>query len=109
MVKNCFRLIIITTIQSILPIIALLISAPWLININLSKTWQESLNHLQPWSLGLHGLFYLGLISLWPRLITRLETQTQISPESLKIAMNLRWYLLAIFIFFDGLMFWKGL
>lgn len=104
MIKHYIRSSIIVLIQTILPMIALLALAPWFINGNLITRWQSTFATIQPLFLGLHGVFYLALILLWPRLISRLQNQHQLAPEQLNTALKARWYLLGIFVFIDALM-----
>lgn len=104
MIKHYIRSSIIVLIQTVLPIIALLAIAPWFINSNLLTRWQSTFTIIQPLFLGLHGVLYLGLVLLWPRLISRLQNQHQLTTEQLGTALKARWYLLAIFVFIDALM-----
>lgn len=104
MIKHYIRSSIIVLIQTILPMIALLALTPWFINGNVLTRWQSTFATIQPLFLGLHGLFYLALILLWPRLISRLQNQHQLAPEQLNTALKARWYLLSIFVFIDTLM-----
>ncbi|GAN26127.1 hypothetical protein Lsai_3048 [Legionella sainthelensi] len=107
MIKHYIRSSIIVLIQAILPIIGLLIIAPWIINTNLLTRWQHTFANIQPLFLGLHGLLYLVLILLWPRLIMRINDQ--LTSEQLTTALKIRWYLLAIFLFIDAMMIWRML
>ncbi|MFO9576119.1 hypothetical protein SDB61_09640 [Legionella pneumophila serogroup 1] len=104
MIKHYIRSSIIVLIQTILPMIALLALTPWFISGNLLTRWQSTFATIQPLFLGLHGLFYLALILLWPRLISRLQNQHQLAPEQLNTALKARWYLLGVFVFIDTLM-----
>ncbi|MFO8794468.1 hypothetical protein SDB36_12750 [Legionella pneumophila serogroup 1] len=104
MIKHYIRSSIIVLIQTLLPIVALLALAPWFINDNILTRWQSTFATIQPLFLGLHGVFYLALILLWPRLISRLQNQHQLAPEQLNTALKARWYLLGIFVFIDVLM-----
>ncbi|HAU0843156.1 TPA: hypothetical protein ACT9KV_001340 [Legionella pneumophila] len=104
MIKHYIRSSIIVLIQTVLPIIALLAIAPWFINGNMLTRWQSTFTGIQPLFLSLHGLFYLVFILLWPRLISRLQNQHQLTPEQLSTALKARWYLLGIFVFIDALM-----
>ncbi|HAU1838695.1 TPA: hypothetical protein RJX18_000191 [Legionella pneumophila] len=104
MIKHYIRSSIIVLIQTLLPIIALLAIAPWFINGNLLTRWQSTFATIQPLFLGLHGLLYLALILLWPKLISLLQNQHQLTPEQLSSALKARWYLLGIFVFIDSLM-----
>lgn len=105
MIKHYIRSSIIVLIQTVLPIIALLAIAPWFINSNLLGRWQSTFTTIQPLFLVLHGVLYLALVLLWPRLISRLKNQHQLTKEQLNTALKARWYLLAIFVFIDILMF----
>ncbi|HAT7932256.1 TPA: hypothetical protein GJ761_10635 [Legionella pneumophila] len=109
MIKHYIRSFIIVLIQAILPIIGLLIIAPWIINTNILTRWQHTFANIQPLFLGLHRLLYLALILLWPKLVTRIQINNQLSSEQLKTALKVRWYLLAIFLFIDALMIWRML
>lgn len=104
MIKNYFRSTIIVLTQTILPIMALFLLAPWFISSSILGQWKQSLGSIQPLFLILHGVFYLGLALLWPKLVMRLQVQNQIAVEKVKTALNIRWYLLAIFLFIDVLM-----
>ncbi|HFT6662071.1 TPA: hypothetical protein ACGRM6_001344 [Legionella pneumophila] len=104
MIKHYIRSSIIVLIQTLLPIVALLALAPWFINGNLLTRWQSTFATIQPLFLGLHGLLYLALILLWPRFISRIQNQHQLSPEQQSTALKARWYLLGIFVFIDALM-----
>lgn len=107
MIKNYIRSIIIVLTQTLLPILALLITAPWLIRSNLLEQWQKAVVNIQPWFLVLHGLFYLGLVFLWPQLVIRLQAQNKFSNEQLNLALKARWYLLGIFLFMDTIILWR--
>jgi len=98
------RATIIATVRAILPTLAMLALAPWIINSAIAQRWQQSLTNLQPWFIALHGLLYLTLIVLWPRLIKRIQAQSPLNSDQIKTALNSRWYLLAVFLFIDALM-----
>lgn len=104
MIKHYIRSSIIVLIQTVLPIIALLAIAPWFINSNLLVLWQSTFSGIQPLFLLLHGVLYLALVLLWPKLISRIHNQHQLTAEQLSTVLNARWYLLAIFVFIDALM-----
>ncbi|HAT8742760.1 TPA: hypothetical protein ACG3NF_002767 [Legionella pneumophila] len=104
MIKQYIRSSIIVLIQTVLPIIALLAIAPWFINSNLLARWQSTFTTIQPFFIGLHGVLYLALVLLWPRLISLIQNQHQLTTEHLNTALKARWYLLAIFVFIDALM-----
>ena len=59
--KNYIRSSIIVLIQTILPIIVLLIITPWLINSQTFNYLQDYLKANQPWFLIWHGQFLLGI------------------------------------------------
>lgn len=109
MIKDHIRSSIIVLVQAILPIIALLALAPWFINKNLLNHWKYTFANIQPSFLFLHGLLYLSLILLWPKLVTRLQIQNELAPEQLKTVLKVRWYLLGIFLLIDSLMIWRML
>lgn len=104
MIKHYIRSSIIVLVQTVLPIITLLAIAPWFINSNLLTRWQSTFTTIQPLFLGLHGLLYLALVLLWPRLISCLQNHHQLTTEQLSTALKARWYLLGIFVFIDVLM-----
>ncbi|MFO8488039.1 hypothetical protein SC409_05235 [Legionella pneumophila serogroup 1] len=107
MIKNYIRSTIIVILQILLPITALLILAPLLINTKVINYLQQPVFH--PWFIVLHALFYLSLILLWPKLVQRIHKQNPINTEQFKMALKIRWYLLALFLFIDVLMLWKSL
>ncbi|MCE0722770.1 hypothetical protein [Legionella resiliens] len=109
MIKYYIRSSIIVLIQAILPIIGLLMIVPWVINTNLLIRWQHTFSNIQPLFLGLHGLLYLALILLWPKLVARIQINNQLTSEQLNIALKARWYLLGIFLFIDAMMIWRML
>lgn len=104
MIRHYIRKSILVSIQTILLIIVLLAIAPWFINSNLFTHWQSTFTTIQPLFLGLHGLFYLTLVLLWPKLISRLQRQNQLTEDHMNTALKARWYLLGIFVFIDVLM-----
>ncbi|VEB35429.1 Uncharacterised protein [Legionella sainthelensi] len=101
MIKNYIRLTIIVLVQILLPIMVLLVLAPLFINTKVINHLQQPVFH--PWFIVLHGLLYLSLILLWPKLVQRLHKQNPINTEQLKTALKARWYLLTIFLFIDTL------
>ncbi|WP_115704661.1 hypothetical protein [Legionella sainthelensi] len=104
MIKNYIRSTIIVLVQILLPIMGLFVLAPLFINTKVINHLQQPVFH--PWFIVLHGLFYLSLILLWPKLVQRFHKQNPINTEQLKTALKTRWYLLAIFLFIDALMLW---
>lgn len=107
MIKNYIRSTIIVILQILLPITALLILAPLLINTKVINYLQQPV--FQPWFIVLRTLFYTSLILLWPKLVQRIDKQNPINTEQYKAALKVRWYLLALFLFIDVLMLWKSL
>ncbi|HAT9135666.1 TPA: hypothetical protein ACPYPV_000967 [Legionella pneumophila] len=107
MKKNYIRSTIIVLIQAILPIIALLIITPWLINSQALDHLQDHLKANQPWFLIWHGLFYLGLFFIWPILMRKISQQHQLTKGQIKKISQSRWYLIITFILIDMLMLWS--
>ncbi|KTC93570.1 hypothetical protein [Legionella cincinnatiensis] len=107
MIKNYMRSTIIVILQILLPITALLILAPLLINTKVINYLQQPV--FQPWFIVLRTLFYTSLILLWPKLVQRIHKQNPINTEQYKTALKVRWYLLVLFLFIDALMLWKSL
>lgn len=107
MIKSYIRSTIIVIFQILLPITALLILAPLFINTKVINYLQQPV--FQPGFIGVHALFYLSLILLWPKLVQRLHKQNPINTEQFKTALKVRWYLLPIFLVIDALMLWRAL
>ena len=107
MKKNLIRSSIIVLIQTILPIIALLIITPWLINSQALDHLQDHLKANQPWFLIWHALFYLGLFVIWPILMRKITPQHQLTENQIKKISQSRWYLIITFILIDMLMLWS--
>ncbi|AWN73407.1 hypothetical protein LEAN103870_11270 [Legionella anisa] len=107
MIKNYIRSTIIVILQILLPITALLILAPLLINTKVINYLQQPV--FQPSFIVLHTLFYTSLILLWTKLVQRIDKQNPINTEQYKAALKVRWYLLALFLFIDVLMLWQSL
>ena len=101
------RSIIIVSTQTLLPIIALLLIGPCLLQSQAMKNWQEILSHSQPWCMLLHALLYSGFVILWPRVINKLKPQTPLNTLQLKTLHSMRWYLLAVFLLIDTLVLWS--
>ena len=105
MTKNYIRSSIIVLIQCILPIVVVLIVSPWLIHQSTQLTnWQTFFNQNHTLFLVAHIVFYIALISLWPRLVSTLKSD-ETNQQQLHIAMQARWYLLAIFLCIELTMF----
>lgn len=107
MKKKYIRSSIIVLLQIVLPIIALLIVTPWLINSQAFNHLQDYLNANQPWFLIWHGLFYLMLFFSWPILLNKITQKHQLSNGQLKKISQFRWYLIITFILIDFLMLWS--
>ena len=105
MLKNYLRSTIIVMFQAILPIIALFMAAPWLMNQSTRlKNWQAFFNQNQWVFLMAHIVFYILLIGLWPKLVSTLKTK-ETNQQQLNLAMVVRWYFVAIFMFFEIILF----
>lgn len=107
MKKNLIRSCIIVLIQAILPIIALLVITPWLINSQTLDHLQDHLKAHQPWFLIWHGLFYLALFCTWPIMIKKITQHHQLTYGQIKKISQSRWYLIITFILIDILMLWS--
>lgn len=108
MIKISIRSTIIVLIQCIIPIFALLLFVPWLIQTQPLAQWQQTLSDFKTKVLLLHGLFYLAIILLWPTFVLKLNPKSELPPEQLSTLLNARWYLLSIFLCIDALMFWSN-
>ena len=98
MKKNYLRSIIIVLIQTLLPIIALFLLTPLLINqLSLFQDWLVFINKTHTLFLISHFLFYIMLIGLWPKLLTKLKHE-ETSLQQFQLAIQTRWYLVAIFM-----------
>ncbi len=105
MKKSLIRSSIIVLIQAILPIIALLLITPWLVSQATSlNEWPRFLKHNQYVFLIFHLLFYFLLIALWPKLVSAIQSN-ETNRQQLQLAMQARWYLLAVFLFIELIMF----
>ena len=107
MKKNYIRSSIIVLIQCILPIVALVIITPSLINTNTFSHIEYYLKANQPWFLLWHGLFYLAIFITWPIIINRINQQHQLTSYQINKIRQSRWYLIAAFILIDLLMLWS--
>lgn len=105
MLKNYLRSTIIVLLQAILPIIALIMVTPWLLNqSNILKGWYVFFYQNQLVCLMTHFLFYILLIGLWPKLVSMLKSE-ETNQQQLNIAMQAHWYFVGIFIFFEIILF----
>ncbi|KTC66370.1 Uncharacterised protein (plasmid) [Legionella adelaidensis] len=109
MLIKYIRSTIIVITQSILPILGLLICTPLLLESNALNTVRHSLVRLNAWFLLFHGLFYFFLVLLWPKVVSRYRAQNHLNAEQIKIALNIRWYLLGIFLLIDSLVLWRSI
>lgn len=109
MLKKYIRSTIIVIMQSILPILALFIITPLLLQSNALNNVHKSLDGLNTWFLIFHGLFYFFLVLLWPKVVLRYRAQNHLNAEQIKIALNIRWYLLGIFLLIDSLVLWRSI
>lgn len=107
MKKSLIRSSIIVLIQTILPIMALLIITPWLTNSQILNHLQDYLKANKPWFLIWHGLFYLALFFTWPILMKKIPQQHQLNKSQIKKISQSRWYLVITFILIDILMLWS--
>lgn len=110
MLKKYLHTTIIGIIQTILPITALLLLVPYILNrTNNLHSLQSFLNNWNVLFLVMHALFYCLLYFVWPSLIHRLCKNKTIELNSFeyKQALSARWYLLSAFILFELLMLWR--
>lgn len=107
MSRPYLRSTIIVLTQTLLPIVALLLIGPCLLQSQVIKQWQHQLSQLKPWFMALHVLFYLALIFVWPKIIKNLRSQNPLSDAQLNTAQAMRWYLLAVFLLIDALVLWS--
>lgn len=107
MKKSLIRSSIIVLVQTILPIIVLLIITPWLFKSNTFNHMQDYLKANQAWFFIWHILFYVTLFFSWPILIGKINQQRQLTINQIKKISQSRWYLIATFILIDTLMLWS--
>ena len=105
MKKNYIRTSIIVLTQAILPIMTIFMITPWLLNQSPKlKAWQEFFNQNQSIFLIAHIVFYIALVGLWPKLVSRLKSE-EANQQQIHLAMQVRWYFVAIFMFFEIILF----
>lgn len=105
MKKSLIRSTIIVLIRTILPIIALLIITPCLLNQSARlKYWQVFFNQNNTIFLEAHIVFYIILLGLWPKLVYTLKS-AETNQQQLHLAMQARWYLVTIFMLIEVLLF----
>lgn len=110
MLKKYLHTTIIGIFQTILPIMALLLLAPYV--LNRTDNLHSLQNFLHNWDtlfLVIHALFYCVLYFAWPTLIHRLckNKAIELNGFEYKQALSARWYLLSAFILFELLMLWR--
>lgn len=105
--NNFVRSTIIIMIQIIVPVLLVLTLIPTL----LSHT--EQLHKIQQffetWQSGflfIHGLFYLILFLLWPRIVRQMASN-ELDEHQLKTALSARWYLVTSLILIEILIMWR--
>ncbi|MDW9178636.1 hypothetical protein SE948_03125 [Legionella pneumophila] len=94
----------------VLPVILLLLLAPLLMQYSSEFSAMNSFFKTHQMGFLLcHMLFYLILYWAWPKLITSIVSQCQheLDDAQIKLALQARYYLLATFIFFELLMWWR--
>ena len=110
MLKKYLRPTIIVLTQAILPVTALALFTPYL----LQRT--ENLHKLQgflsDWNLLFlvtHGVFYCFVFFMWPAFVRHLCRQRliEVDASEAKQAIGARWHLLSAFILFELLMLWR--
>lgn len=105
MKKNYLRSSIIVLTQTILPIVAILIASPWLINQSTRLIdWQIFFNQNHSIFLVAHIVFYIALIGLWPKLVSTLKSD-ETNQQQLRLALQARWYLVTLFMCIEFLLF----
>ncbi|MGQ3892029.1 hypothetical protein [Legionella sp. CNM-4043-24] len=107
MQNNFVRTAIIIMIQIIVPVLLLLTLIPPLLSHSsqLHRIQQFFETH-QSGFLFIHGLFYLILFLLWPRIVKQMANQ-QLDDRQIKIALSARWYLVTSLILFEILTLWR--
>lgn len=93
--------------QMLLLISSVLLLGPCLLQNKMIVQWLQYLSQVHLWAIVIHGLFYCILIILWPILVNYRISQNPWSQSQLNTAINMRWYLLAVFLLFDALMLWS--
>lgn len=110
MLKKYIRMTIIGIFKTILPITALFLLTPYILNSTHKLTnIQGFLRNWDTFFLVIHGLFYCLLYFAWPTLVKRLCKNKTIEVNGIeyKQAVDARWYLLSAFILFELLMLWR--
>ena len=110
MLNKYVRTTIIAITKYILPVVLLLLLAPQLVQFSPLLTQANQFFHLnQVAFLLLHGLLYLALNWVWPRIIHALVNRSphEITQEQINSALKAKWYLLAALVFFEILVWWR--
>lgn len=110
MLKKYLRSTIIVITQAILPITALFLLAPYL--LQRTENLQKLQVFLSDWNLlflSIHALFYCLIFFMWPAFIRHLcrRRQIKINASELKQAIDARCYLLSAFILLELFMLWR--
>lgn len=101
MKKGYIRLMIIVLIQTVLPIIGLFLITPLVMSqSSLLNRWQTFFSQEQTVFLSMHIVFYIALVGLWPKLIAVLKSE-ETTCQQIQLAMQVRWYLVAMFVISD--------
>jgi len=108
MLKKYIRSTIIVTFKYLAPVLLLLLVAPMLLQFSQEMNQaQKFLSTHQSSFHILHGLFYILVYCLWPRLIHARSKENELTPEQIQIALNAKWYLLAAMAVFELLTWWR--
>lgn len=108
MLNKYIRSSIIVTLQVILPVVLLLLSAPFFLKFsNEFNQVQVFFRNHQIGFLIAHSIFYLILFWIWPKLIKLYCSKHEVSAELIQLAMQAKWYLLGIMAFFEMLAWWR--
>lgn len=110
MLKKHIRSTIIVLFKCLVPVILLLLLAPLLLQF--SQQINQFQHFFDTHQIGFHifhGLFYLAIYWLWPRLIHAhiRHNKNDITTDQIRTAQNARWYLLAAMAFFELLTWWR--
>ncbi|KTD04429.1 hypothetical protein Lgee_0182 [Legionella geestiana] len=108
MLKKYIRSTIIVTFKYLMPVLLLLLLAPVLLQF--SQEMNQAQKFLSTHQSGfhiLHGLIYIFIYYLWPRLIHARSKECELTPEQIQIALNAKWYLLAAMAVFELLTWWR--
>ncbi|AOU64467.1 hypothetical protein [Legionella pneumophila] len=110
MLNKRFYKSIIGISKFILPVVLLLLLAPFLIQFSTElSTMNDFFKTHQIGFLICHTLFYLAFYWAWPKLITGIVNQRQheLDEAQIKLALQAKYYLLAALILFELLVWWR--